>query len=99
MKKLTHTKSDTRPSLLLQGRLHDPFAFLGLHQEQSNSVLRVFQPYASEVHLVTPQGVQPLKKVKSDGLFEWQGDEAPTHPYQLKILTDGLLSISIMLLI
>src|ERR1035437_1240421 len=89
MKKLPRTKSDPRPDLLLQGKLHDPFAFLGLHQEQEHSVLRFFQPYATEVHLVTTQGEQPLKNINADGLFEWQGAEAPTLPYQLRVVING----------
>jgi 1,4-alpha-glucan branching enzyme len=89
MKKLPRTKSDPRPDLLLQGKLHDPFAFLGLHQEQEHAVLRVFQPYATKVCLVTTQGDQPLTKVHADGLFEWQGVVAPTLPYQLRIVADG----------
>jgi 1,4-alpha-glucan branching enzyme len=89
MKKLARTKTDPRPDLLLQGRLHDPFAFLGLHQEQGHSVLRVFQPYATEVHLVTATGDFPLLKTISAGLFEWQGTDAPAQPYQLRVLSDG----------
>jgi 1,4-alpha-glucan branching enzyme len=90
MKKNIRTKSDPRPDLLLQGKLPDPFAFLGLHQEKELSVLRIFQPYATEVYLVTADGDKPLTKINSDGLFEWQGSEAPKQPYQLRVVSDGI---------
>jgi 1,4-alpha-glucan branching enzyme len=93
MKKNTRTKADSRPDLLLQGKLHDPFAFLGLHQEQELFVLRVFQPHASTVSLVSANGDKPLQKINPDGLFEWHGTESPAHPYQLRILIDNTESL------
>jgi 1,4-alpha-glucan branching enzyme len=89
MKKTSRTKSDPRPDLLLQGRLHDPFAFLGLHQLQDHFILRVFSPYATEINLVTERGDEKLLRAHPDGLFEWEGAAAPAQPYQLRILTDG----------
>lgn len=91
MKKTTRakTKTDPRPELLLQAKLHDPLAFLGLHQEQESFILRVFHPFAEEVRLVFPAGDQKLQRVNRDGLFEWHGTEAPSLPYQLRISVDG----------
>jgi 1,4-alpha-glucan branching enzyme len=87
MKKNPRAKSDPRPDLLLQGKLHDPFSFLGIHQENNATVIRVFQPYASEITLVTTQGDQALHKTHPDGLFEWHGSDAPQQPYKLKVTT------------
>ncbi|MDX8399682.1 MAG: 1,4-alpha-glucan branching protein GlgB [Gallionellaceae bacterium] len=93
MKKTTRAKSDPRTNLLLQGKLHDPFAYLGLHQEPKGFVLRFFQPYASEISLVTSQGNEKLSQIHADGLFEWRGTNSPSHPYQLQVLSDGESSL------
>jgi len=88
MKKLSRSnsaESDPRANLLLQGRLHDPYSYLGLHPEKSGFVIRVFQPYASAVYL----GTEQFQRVGSDGLFELHGTEAPSKNYQLRILSDG----------
>jgi 1,4-alpha-glucan branching enzyme len=86
MKKKSTSKTDPRVDSLLQGRLHDPFAYLGPHLEKDSYVVRIFQPYASEISLVTTQGSEPLKRVHPDGLFEWQGKVEPPRPYQLRII-------------
>nr|WP_245182335.1 1,4-alpha-glucan branching protein GlgB [Glaciimonas immobilis] len=40
---------------LLAGRLGDPFSFLGAHQEQNETVVRTFQPWARRVEVLSPQ--------------------------------------------
>lgn len=85
MKKNHHTKIDSRTDLLLQGRLHDPFAYLGLHREKDAYVVRVFQPYASAISLETVRGSEALQRVHPDGLFEWRGSDKPPCPYRLLI--------------
>ncbi len=85
MKNKSSTKNDPRAESLLQGRLHDPFAYLGLHSEKDSYVVRVFQPYASEISLMTESGSEPLQRIHPEGLFEWHGSEQPLHPYQLRI--------------
>jgi len=93
MKKSIRVKPDQRTDLLSQGRLHDPFAFLGLHQEQDHFVLRVFQPYASEISLIGTIGNEKLTRIHADGLFEWHGSHAPEQPYQLSVQIDGKTSL------
>jgi len=83
--KKPHINSDPRAELLLQGRLHDPLAYLGPHHEKDDYVVRVFNPHASEISLETTSGSEPLKRVHPDGLFEWHGSSEPPHPYQLRI--------------
>ena len=85
MKKTPAVKTDPRTEALLHGRLHDPFAYLGPHRENDSHVVRVFQPYAIEISLVTAGGSEPLQRVHPDGLFEWHGNSQPAHPYQLRI--------------
>ncbi|MBI5435551.1 MAG: 1,4-alpha-glucan branching protein GlgB [Nitrosomonadales bacterium] len=87
--KKTSIKPDPRAALLLQGRLHDPFAYLGPHHEKDGYVLRVFNPYANEVSLETASGSEPLQRVHPDGLFEWRGSNEPPRPYQLRIMENG----------
>ncbi len=89
MKKEPRTKNDPRTELLLRGRLHDPFAYLGAHQEKGGCVVRVFNPHASEVQLETAHGRDALKLVHPDGLFEWHGTDKPTNTYQLSFTENG----------
>ncbi|MES1982452.1 MAG: 1,4-alpha-glucan branching protein GlgB [Pseudomonadota bacterium] len=86
--------ADLRTDLLLQGCLHDPFAYLGTHHEKAGHLVRVFQPYASSVSLVTARGKEPLQRVHPDGVFEWHGNAAPAHPYQLLITEDNVQRIA-----
>ena len=89
MRKNLRIKPDPRAELLLQGRLHNPFAYLGPHQENERYVVRVFNPHASEVWLKTAHGSEALERVHPDGLFEWHGSEEPRHPYSLRVRENG----------
>ncbi|MDO8412452.1 MAG: hypothetical protein Q7S51_01535 [Gallionellaceae bacterium] len=44
-------KADPRADLLVQGRLHHPYDYLGLHHEMQDYVVRIFNPWASEISL------------------------------------------------
>ena len=88
MKKKPRVTADPRTDMLLQGCLHDPFAFLGPHQEDGKAVLRIFHPYASGISLDTLSGNEPLQRIHPDGLFEWRGGTLPAHPYRLHIEED-----------
>ena len=46
---------DTLIESLLQTRLYDPFGLLGLHREGSEWVIRVYEPHATQVVLITKQ--------------------------------------------
>ncbi len=93
MKKKLRVTTDPRIDALLQGRLHDPFAFLGAHQENAGAVLRIFHPYASSINLITQQGNEPLQRAHPDGLFEWHGSALPAHPYQLQIVENEVAHV------
>lgn len=71
--------------LILDARHHDPFAFLGLHQEGKNYVFRTFQPFATQVSLKTKSGWTVLERTYHHGLYEWRGAEALICPCQLLI--------------
>ena len=70
---------------LLEGRLDDPFAFLGLH----GGVVRTFQPDAEAVTLVAREGGRELGRMEriGDGLFA--GRLAEDVPYLLRISWPG----------
>ncbi|MBI4938329.1 MAG: 1,4-alpha-glucan branching protein GlgB [Nitrosomonadales bacterium] len=89
MKNNQRAKLDPRASSLLQGCLHDPFSYLGLHREQEGYVVRVFHPHASEVALETAQGSEAMQRVHPGGLFEWRGTAEPPRPCRLRISEGG----------
>jgi 1,4-alpha-glucan branching enzyme len=70
---------------LLQSRLFDPFALLGLHQEGKEWVIRIYEPYATQVLLHSERASEPLKKTHPDGIFEWRGKTEPALPYRLRM--------------
>ncbi|MDD2721682.1 MAG: 1,4-alpha-glucan branching protein GlgB [Gallionella sp.] len=70
---------------LLHARLHDPFALLGLHREGNESIIRIYDPRASNVALLNDSKTEPLKKVHPGGLFEWRGVTPPPSPYRVRI--------------
>ncbi len=71
--------------MIIDARHHDPFAFLGLHQEGKNYVFRTFQPLATQVSLKTKSGWTVLERTHHHGLYEWRGTEALICPCQLLI--------------
>ncbi len=90
MKTSLRVKADPRADLLVQGRLHDPYGYLGPHHENEGYVVRVFNLQASEINLETRQGRETLQRVHADGLFEWHGREQPPHPYCLLVTENGV---------
>ena len=70
---------------LLQTRLYDPFGLLGLHQEGSEWVIRLYEPHATRVALNSGSGSEPLKRIHPSGLFEWRGKTEPALPYRLRV--------------
>ncbi|MBI3902474.1 MAG: 1,4-alpha-glucan branching protein GlgB [Nitrosomonadales bacterium] len=87
--KKTRPESDPRTDMLLQGRLYDPYSYLGPHHEKNGYIVRAFLPYASEVSLDTASGSAPMQRIHPDGLFEWHGNEPPAYPYLLRITEDN----------
>ncbi len=72
-------------SLILDAKHHDPFSYLGLHEENGWHIFRAFLPYATQVRIKTVQGWQALEKTHANGLFEWQGKEKPHLPVAMQI--------------
>ena len=77
---------DTRIESLLQTRLYDPFGLLGLHKEEGSEwVIRVYEPYATQVVLLAKEEGDPFKRVHPSGLFELRCKSKPDLPYRLRM--------------
>ncbi len=70
---------------VLEARHHDPFSYLGLHQIKSEWVLRVFQPYATEISVHDGVAWQPLERIDAAGLFAWRGKQPLPSPCLLQL--------------
>ena len=83
-------RHDSRLQLILDARHHDPFSYLGLHQEGTLFVMRTFLPYAGKVWLDIGGGNwEEMLRVHQDGLYQWQGSHAPARPCLLRHEQDG----------
>jgi 1,4-alpha-glucan branching enzyme len=62
-----------------EARHHDPFAVLGRHQENGQTVVRTFMPHATEVFIA--EGGLCLERLPGSDFFEWRGkpDGLPEH--------------------
>ncbi|MEO8158374.1 MAG: 1,4-alpha-glucan branching protein GlgB [Betaproteobacteria bacterium] len=74
---------------LVGARHHDPFGLLGLRRTGRDWSLRVFRPYASDVAVRTATGFELMKRIHPQGVFAWQGAEAPARPVQLRVNEAG----------
>jgi len=74
---------------LLAGRLHDPFALLGVHHEAGAWKLRVFAPYASNVRVKVGTKWRLFKRIDAQGLFELRSKTPIDPPCLLRIESEG----------
>lgn len=70
---------------LLKARLHDPFEFLGIHQDRHEWVIRVYHPHVDQIWLLGHSGPQLFARTDSPGIFEWRGNTEPYRPYRLRL--------------
>ncbi len=80
---------DPQLALILAARHHDPFSWLGLHQEQSKPVLRTFMPHAGRVWVKTDAGWEEMQRTHNDGAYTWQGSSKISAPALLRWEQDG----------
>jgi len=79
---------------IVEGRIHDPFAYLGRHREGRSNIVRVFYPDAVEVRLITERRNKPPLEKKMDriddrGIYT-ASISAQSPRYSLRILwADG----------
>ena len=91
------TEADQALDAVSSGTSHDPFAVLGRHPATLNGrpavVIRTMQPAASRVEVVTPNGVAPMTRRRSEGLFEatvaLDGRAAGEIVYRLRVHEAG----------
>ncbi|MDF3036933.1 MAG: glgB, partial [Paucimonas sp.] len=84
---------DAEPALvdaLLQGRLADPFGFLGPHQKEGGRIIRTFQPGAIAVDVVAYENVEEkviesLLQLGDTGLFVSAAPVPDERRYELRI--------------
>lgn len=64
---------------ILDARHHDPFAYLGRHEEHGQTVVRAFLPRAEEAMIA--EGNRPMQRIEGTDLFEWWGNgkDLPDH--------------------
>jgi 1,4-alpha-glucan branching enzyme len=76
---------------ILDATHHNPFEFLGTHQDEVNGpwFVRVFQPNAEKIWVHVNKTWQPLALVDRQGLFEFASPAALTAPVQLRIQPHG----------
>ena len=72
---------DEGQQAICEARHHDPFAILGRHEEQAESIIRVFAPHTDNLSLVINN--ESFKRVAESDLFEWRGSAAGLERYYL----------------
>jgi 1,4-alpha-glucan branching enzyme len=87
----THTLHLQR---ILDATHHDPFQFLGIHQDTANGpwLVRVFQPNAEQLWVNVNSKWQAMTLVDSHGLFEFSSRAAIAAPVALRIQPHGQTS-------
>ncbi len=76
---------------IVAGDHGDPFAILGMHEEDGDLVVRTFQPGASAVKVVSTDGEESygeLESVHPEGLFAGPLSIKERTPYKLRITWD-----------
>ncbi len=84
-------KSASNPqlNLILAARHHNPFGWLGLHQEQSTYVLRCFLPYAEQVSVQVGDTWQEITRIHPDGLYQLTSPTKINAPCKLRWVENG----------
>ncbi len=85
MKSTLSPKVNASLKSLVRARHADPFAFLGLHQENDDWCIRTFLPHAPKLEIQLGDNWQPMEKIHADGVFQWRGKTQPVTPYRLRM--------------
>ncbi len=68
---------------LLEARHHDPFAYLGRHEENDGVLVRAYLPGAVSVRIVENGAV--MNRLAGTDIFEWRGEPGSlSGPYRLQ---------------
>ena len=76
---------------ILDATHHDPFQFLGVHQESLNSAwqVRAFQPNAEKVWVSVKDAWEPMALANKSGLFIYSSSAVIAGPVKLRIQLQG----------
>jgi len=76
---------------ILEGRSHDPHAFLGMHPTAAGLTVRVFAPEVERVTFLPLRGPErPMRRTHPEGLFQLSiPDEREPFPYRLRFEAAG----------
>jgi 1,4-alpha-glucan branching enzyme len=87
------SRKDEALAALVEARLEDTFAYLGMHRDGAGLIVRCFRPDAETVHLVDvadPARSWPMVKAHPSGVFTVQlADAADPFAYRLRITAGG----------
>jgi 1,4-alpha-glucan branching enzyme len=82
---VTERNIDTIAAALLEGRLNDPFAVLGVHGDGDERVVRTFQPGAQSVALAAREDGRELARLEEQAGGLFAGRLPGNTPYLLRI--------------
>lgn len=77
-------KTSINPQRILDAVHHDPFSYLGLHQEAKKQTFRAFLPYVDRLWIHSNNGWLETTKQHDQGFFEWSGLDQIEKPCKLK---------------
>lgn len=89
MKPNLSAKVNTNLKALLKARHHDPFSFLGLHQEGAQWSVRLFLPFEQRAEILIDGNWLAFEKIHPDGVFFWHGQNKPPLPYRIRVPRNG----------
>ncbi len=87
---IMNQNEEAEANAILEARHNDPFSFLGLHPSAAGWTLRIFNPLASEVFLLTAGGWEPLERVHPEGIHAWEAKEPPPFPCRIRCKIRGV---------
>jgi 1,4-alpha-glucan branching enzyme len=87
----TKPNQDPQLGLILAARHHDPFAWLGVHEEKGKPVLRCFLPYAGRVWANITGTWEEMQRIHPDGVYVLRPRQRPETPCLLRWEQDGRL--------
>ena len=71
---------------ILSARAHDPFAYLGPHEESGAGVIRLFAPHQTRVEILIEGQWQAIRRLpQAADIFEWRGAALPPTPYRIRL--------------
>ena len=79
-------KHDYLMQAILDARLHDPFSYLGLHQEDGGWILRIFLPHGQTPEVQTTAGWTPFTRLHEHGIYSYRSEKPLLQPCPIACL-------------